>query len=59
MRLLVSLCFAICTASASFAQDTKRNVMAVFHMSGSMWGQMDGTAKVEIARDAFNGLLTD
>lgn len=63
MRSLVSLCFAICTASASFAQDktqdTKRDVMVVFDMSGSMWGQVDGVAKVEIARDAFSGLLTD
>ena len=24
-----------------------------------MWGQVDGTAKVEIARDAFDGLLSD
>ncbi|MCH2069659.1 MAG: VWA domain-containing protein [Shimia sp.] len=34
------------------AQDTS-NVMIVFDASGSMWGQIDGETKIEIARDAF------
>ena len=33
--------------------------MVVFDMSGSMWGQVDGVAKVEIARDAFDDLAAD
>lgn len=33
--------------------------MAVFDISGSMWGQVDGVAKVEIARNAFGGALSD
>lgn len=41
------------------AQDGPRDVMVVFDMSGSMWGQVDGVAKVEIARDAFGGLISD
>lgn len=34
-----------------------QDVMVVFDMSGSMWGQVGGIAKVEIARDAFAGML--
>lgn len=37
-------------ASAATAQE---NTMIVFDASGSMWGQLDGRAKIEIARDAF------
>lgn len=59
MRLLIALCIALTAATSSFAQGERRNVMVVFDMSGSMWGQVDGVAKVEIARDAFNGLLSD
>jgi len=33
------------------------NVMVVFDGSNSMWGQIDGIAKIEIARDAMDNLL--
>lgn len=33
------------------------NVMVVFDGSNSMWGQIDGTAKIEIARDVMDNLL--
>ncbi len=33
--------------------------MAVFDLSGSKWGPVDGTAKVAIARDPFDHLLSD
>ena len=33
------------------------NVMVVFDGSNSMWGQIDGTAKIEIARNAMGSLL--
>ncbi|MCF6327860.1 MAG: VWA domain-containing protein, partial [Devosiaceae bacterium] len=32
------------------------DVMVVFDASGSMWGQIDGRTKIEIARDAFADL---
>ncbi|PVA05349.1 vWA domain-containing protein [Thalassorhabdomicrobium marinisediminis] len=38
-------------SSAAIADET--DLMVVFDASGSMWGQIDGTAKIEIARDAF------
>ena len=33
------------------------NVMVVFDGSNSMWGQIDGTSKIEIARDVMKNLL--
>ncbi len=35
------------------------DVMVVFDGSNSMWGQIDGVAKIEIARDAMERLLGD
>ncbi len=35
------------------------NVMVVFDGSNSMWGQIEGTAKIEIARDVMQNLLGD
>jgi len=35
------------------------NVMIVFDGSNSMWGQIDGTAKIEIARQTMENLLGD
>lgn len=43
-------------ASAAAAQE---NVMVVFDGSNSMWGQIEGTAKIEIARDVMDTLLGD
>ncbi|MGB0967499.1 MAG: vWA domain-containing protein, partial [Halocynthiibacter sp.] len=33
--------------------------MVVFDVSGSMWGQIDGVTKIEIARDAFSTISAD
>ncbi|MEP1766029.1 MAG: VWA domain-containing protein [Sulfitobacter sp.] len=59
MRKTAHLILAMFVASSTLAQTTDNDVMVVFDMSGSMWGQVDGVAKVEIARDAFGGLLAD
>ncbi len=59
------VCFA---GSALAAQpqddnaDTSANTtdtILVFDASGSMWGQIDGVAKITIARDVVQGLLKD
>ena len=57
-RLAMSAALAL-SVNAAAAQDGSRDVMVVFDMSGSMWGQVDGVTKVEIAKDAFGGLLAD
>ncbi len=41
------------------APATGQNVMMVLDASGSMWGQIDGKAKIEIARGVIDGLLTE
>jgi hypothetical protein len=49
--------FAALTGTA-IAQD-KGATMVVLDGSGSMWGQIDGTAKIEIARDAIGRMTAD
>ncbi|MCE7028815.1 vWA domain-containing protein [Jiella avicenniae] len=36
-----------------------RNVMVVFDGSGSMWGRVDGRAKIEIARETLSSVLSE
>ena len=45
-----------CLSPASAQTSAAPDVMVVFDASGSMWGQIDGFSKIEIARDAFVGL---
>ncbi len=39
--------------------DGAGDTILVFDASGSMWGQIDGVAKISIARDVVQGLLKD
>ena len=52
-----ALIAAVTTSTAAFAANEK--VMMILDESGSMWGQIDGKAKIEIANEAINGLLND
>lgn len=52
-----AITFAGATASAEQGQGP--DLMVVFDASGSMWGQVGGTAKIEIARDVFTNLSAD
>ncbi|WP_253382221.1 VWA domain-containing protein [Notoacmeibacter sp. MSK16QG-6] len=38
------------------AEDSDRDLMVVLDVSGSMWGQIDGLSKIEIARQTFGDL---
>lgn len=54
--LLKSLaCVALSISLPAFANN---QVMLVLDASGSMWGQIDGVTKIEIARDTVEGLVT-
>ena len=53
MALAAGLLGALPAAAAD------ENVMIVFDGSNSMWGQIDGTAKIEIARGVMDNLLGD
>ncbi|WP_353308747.1 VWA domain-containing protein [Shimia sp. NS0008-38b] len=55
--MMATLSVGLAYANMAQAQpQQERDFMVVFDGSGSMWGQIDGTAKVEIARDVFAGL---
>ena len=51
--LLLGFCFF---ASAAFAQDRPRAIL-VLDASGSMWGQIEGKAKITIAQEVIGELL--
>ncbi|MDZ7831800.1 MAG: VWA domain-containing protein [Desulfobacterales bacterium] len=53
--LLAATVFFLIAAPALAAED----VMVVFDGSNSMWGQIEGTAKIEIAREAMHSLIGD
>ena len=60
-RLLAPLALTFLALTATFApaqaQDAKQNVILVLDASGSMWGQIDGVSKIEIAREQIAGML--
>ncbi|MFP4451699.1 MAG: vWA domain-containing protein, partial [Rhodosalinus sp.] len=61
MKLIANRLCAMALASGMMtalpAAAADQNVMIVFDGSNSMWGQIDGTAKIEIARDLMENLL--
>jgi Ca-activated chloride channel homolog len=58
MKKLAGIAAALMGLAASSAQAAD-DVMIVFDGSNSMWGQIDGVAKIEIARDAMGSLMGD
>ncbi|KMW60582.1 von Willebrand factor type A domain protein [Candidatus Rhodobacter oscarellae] len=57
VRILLSLLLIFAGASA-MAQDRSRAIL-VLDASGSMWGQIDGVAKITIAQEVIGGLLSE
>lgn len=58
MRLLSACFLTVCLASTAVAQG-KPNTILVLDGSGSMWGQIDGVAKITIAQEVIAELLAD
>ena len=58
IRMMTGLIGLVAMAGAAAAQD-EGGTMIVLDGSGSMWGQIGGTAKIEIARDAIGRLTAD
>ena len=50
MRFLTACAATALAASTAFAQD-RPNTILVMDGSGSMWGKIDGVAKITIAQD--------
>lgn len=55
----VALATCVMMAGTAAQAQTRDNVMVVFDGSNSMWGQIDGTAKITIAKDLMKTLLGD
>jgi len=58
MRYITAWAASILIATTALADDTP-NTILVLDGSGSMWGQIDGVAKITIAQDVINTLLDD
>ena len=56
-RFLAAAATALMLPAIAPAQEASRAIL-VLDASGSMWGQIDGTAKITIAQDVINDLLT-
>ena|GEM_PF-2212732 len=57
-RLMTGLVVLAALTGSAVAQD-EDGTMIVLDGSGSMWGQIDGTPKIEIARHAIGRMLAD
>lgn len=55
-RIVLAGAIATCFSTAAAAQDTARAIL-VLDGSGSMWGQIDGKAKITIAQEVVGDLL--
>ncbi|HPF72054.1 MAG: VWA domain-containing protein [Rhodanobacteraceae bacterium] len=55
-RLAIAVAALLTASSPLFAAE---NVMLVLDASGSMWGQIDGRSKIEIAREATGKVVSD
>ena len=55
---LISATFTLLLATG-IARAAQEDVMIVLDASGSMWGQIEGVSKIEIARDVMGRVLTD
>ncbi|MEM7441479.1 MAG: VWA domain-containing protein [Pseudomonadota bacterium] len=58
MRLFAAALVSMSMALPVAAQDQSRTIL-VLDASGSMWGQIDGKTKIEIAQSVVGGLLDD
>ncbi|MDD9728201.1 VWA domain-containing protein [Roseovarius sp. SK2] len=57
-RMMTGLISLVALTGSAVAQD-EGATMIVLDGSGSMWGQIDGTPKIEIAREAIGRMLAD
>ncbi|MCT8160317.1 VWA domain-containing protein [Pseudoruegeria sp. SHC-113] len=59
MKRILATCAAICAVAQGATAQEAENSILVLDASGSMWGQIDGTAKITIAQEVVAGLLGD
>ena len=56
-HLLWGLAVSVSLVGAAFAQSASNKTILVLDASGSMWGQIDGVAKITIAQEVVGNLL--
>ncbi|MEJ8560334.1 VWA domain-containing protein [Yoonia sp. GPGPB17] len=59
MMRILSTCLLLGTVSTTAIAQDQPNTILVLDGSGSMWGQIDGTAKITIAQEVVSSLLED
>ncbi|WP_319529760.1 VWA domain-containing protein [uncultured Cohaesibacter sp.] len=57
LSLLAATAVTVLSINASSAQALQKNVLFVLDSSNSMWGQVDGVAKIDIAKQALVDLV--
>ena len=57
--LLFAMCCAPAFAQENSSQSTAAKTIIVFDASGSMWGQINGVAKISMAKDRFSELFNN
>jgi Ca-activated chloride channel family protein len=57
LSLTLLICFSPLTSS--IAEDSNSRSILVLDASGSMWGQIDGKTKIEIAREAVQSMVAN
>ncbi len=51
--------FFLVFSQSAMSQDQGGSVVFIFDASGSMWGQVEGTAKIQIAKEVLTDLIRD
>ena len=57
LKYLSALLFLLILATSAHAKDNPQ-AMIVFDASGSMWGQIEGTPKIQIAKEALSNVVS-
>ena len=58
-KWLLGLVLVFTTLFTNVMAEDKPRAVIIFDASGSMWGQINGKAKIEIARDALKNVIKD
>ncbi len=58
-KYLLGLLVVFMTLTMGLSAEDKPRAVIIFDASGSMWGQINGIAKIEIAKDALKNVVQD
>jgi hypothetical protein len=58
-RFGLATALSACLSAAPLVAQESPNMLVVLDASGSMWGQIEGRTKIELAREALSGVLSE